>query len=121
MKIGSFIFLRYMRALLFTSFVLLFPKLVLAEAGLDNIVVVLTLIPFGVICLLALLIISLKRFDSKTTEPSASLTIFGILLIICSLSCIVAMGLMSIDPGFLAVCIIASALSILLIILNYKL
>lgn len=73
----------------------------------------------GAICSLVLFFSAVFRFSRKKYKVSTPLTISATLLVICSFISIKTLG-SSIDPGFFAVCIGIALLSILLIILNYR-
>lgn len=73
----------------------------------------------GAICVLVVLFSSIYRFTRKEYKVSIPLNFSASVLIICSLIYIGNLG-SSIDSGFLAFCMGISVISILLIILNYR-
>lgn len=73
----------------------------------------------GAFCMLVLFFTSLFRFTRREYKVSLPLNFSASLLIVCSLITIVNLG-SSIDSGFLAFCVGISLVSILLIILNYR-
>ena len=73
----------------------------------------------GVISIPVLLISSIFRFNRKEYKVSMALNFSATALIICSIISIANSG-SCIDPGFLAICIGISIVSILLLILNHR-
>lgn len=73
----------------------------------------------GAVCLFGLIISAVVRFTRKEYRVSIPLNFFASVLSVCAL---IAMGNLEsgIDPGFLAFCIGSISLSILLMILNYR-
>lgn len=77
------------------------------------------IILMGAICILVVVFSSIFRFTRKDYKVSVPLNFSASLLVICSLFTIRNLG-PSIDPGFLVFCIAILVLSILLIVLNYR-
>ncbi|RFC54314.1 hypothetical protein DXU93_07750 [Brumimicrobium aurantiacum] len=87
--------------------------------GLKNLEYVAFLVLLGAISLLVLLISFVYRLSQN--KRSKVVTVAAFSLLICAFGSIAILGLTSIDPGFLATCIGLIVLSILAIVLNYKL
>ncbi|MNY35057.1 hypothetical protein D3C86_1694400 [compost metagenome] len=73
----------------------------------------------GAICIVVLFFSTIFRFARKEYKVSIPLNFSASVLILCVLISMVNLG-SSIDPGFLAFCIGITIISILLIILNYR-
>lgn len=73
----------------------------------------------GAVSLVVLLLSSIIRFSRKECKVSIVLNFSATVLLICSIFSIDNLG-SGIDPGFLTFCIGTSLLSILLVILNYR-
>ena len=73
----------------------------------------------GVVCLFGLIISAIIRFTRKEYKVSIPLNFFASVLSMCALISIVNLE-SGIDPGFLTFCIVSILLSLLLMILNYR-
>lgn len=73
----------------------------------------------GGISLIVLLLSSIIRFSRKEYKVNIVLNLSAAVLLICSIYSIDILG-SGIDPGFLAFCIGSLILSIVLVILNYR-
>lgn len=73
----------------------------------------------GAVSLVVLLLSSIIRFSRKEYKVSIVLNLSAAVLVICSIYSIDNLG-SGIDPGFLAFCVGSLILSILLVILNYR-
>lgn len=73
----------------------------------------------GAVCILVLFFATISRFAQKEYKVSIPLNFSASALILCALVSIGNLG-SGIDPGFLTFCIGVTIISILLIILNYR-
>lgn len=105
---------------------LLMPTLLIATHSfadqLDGLAIfdfLIYVIGIGAFCMLVLFFTSLFRFTRREYKVSLPLNFSASVLIVCSL---ITIGNLcsSIDSGFLAFCVGISLVSILLIILNYR-
>lgn len=73
----------------------------------------------GAVCIIVLFFSTIFRFAQKENKVNIPLNFSASVLILCALISIENLG-SGIDPGFLAFCIGITIVSILLIILNYR-
>ncbi|MGV3610548.1 MAG: hypothetical protein ACO1N0_06345 [Fluviicola sp.] len=110
-----------MKKLYILLFTLIFGNASFADqldglAILDFLIYVLLI---GAVCIVVLFFSTIFRFAQKEYKVSIPLNFSASVLILCALISIENLG-SGIDPGFLAVCIGITIVSILLIILNYR-
>ena len=105
----------------FLFIIFLWSKSATAAAidGLKNLEYIAFLILLGAVSLMVLLFSFIYRLTKH--KHNNVTTIAAILLLISAFGSIVILGLTAIDPGFLATCIGLIIISILTIVLNYKL
>ena len=108
-----------MRKLYLLLAILLLSTSAYAQGGMAGVGAVLILSVIGLISVLMLLIFSVKRFSKSKNTVHIGLNVAATLLICCSLLAIAILS-SEIDACFLTTCIVMVLISVLLIILNYR-